>query len=107
MLRKMTTFLFMSLSYPAVANSPSTSMPNSGNIHFQGAIVDPPCQFTLDEERTSMVCWYNGERLIQDKTIEYQVDSKDLLSLKKNIGTEEIRWVGENKQLGIMTLTYH
>ncbi|WP_340618203.1 type 1 fimbrial protein [Xenorhabdus entomophaga] len=105
MLRKMTTFLFMSLSYPAMAYSPSTS--NSGTIHFQGAIVDPPCQFSWDEEHTEMVCWYNGEKITQDKVIEYQKDKKILLSLQKHIGTEEIRWVGEDKKLGIITITYH
>ncbi|MBI6548212.1 type 1 fimbrial protein [Xenorhabdus lircayensis] len=105
MLRKMTTFLFMSLSYPSMANSPSIS--SSGSIYFQGAIVDSPCQFSWDEKHTEMVCWYNGEQLTQDKTIEYQKESNSLLSLQKHIGTEEIRWVGENKKLGIITITYH
>ncbi|WP_319926310.1 type 1 fimbrial protein [Xenorhabdus littoralis] len=105
MLRKMTTFLFMSLSYPAMANSPSIS--NSGTIHFSGAIVDPPCQFSWDEEHTEVVCWYNGEQLSQDKKIEYKKDGSSLLSMKKHIGTEEVRWVGKNKKLGIVIITYH
>ncbi|MBD2783560.1 type 1 fimbrial protein [Xenorhabdus sp. DI] len=105
MLRKMTTFLFMSLSYPIMANSPSTS--SSGAIYFHGAIVDPPCQFSWDEEHTEMVCWYNGKQLKQDKVIEYQKDRKFPLSIEKHIGKEEIRWVGTNKELGIVIITYH
>ncbi|PHM45988.1 hypothetical protein Xmau_00380 [Xenorhabdus mauleonii] len=105
MLRKMTTFLFMSLYYPAMAYSSPTS--SSGLVHFHGAIVDPPCQFNWDEEHTETVCWYNGKSLNQSKTIKYQVDSKSPLSLQKHIGTEEIKWVGENKRLGLITITYH
>ncbi len=106
MLRKMTTFLFMSLSYyPVMANSPSTS--GSGTIYFHGAIVEPPCQLSWDKKHTEMVCWYNGKQLTQEKLIKYQKDRKSPLSIEKHIGTEEIKWVGKNKELGIVTITYH
>ncbi|WP_233420846.1 type 1 fimbrial protein [Xenorhabdus nematophila] len=70
MLRKMTTFLFISLSYPGMVYSLPTS--SSGLIHFQGAIVDPPCQFNWEEEHIEMACWYDGEQLKQEKVIEYK-----------------------------------
>ncbi|PHM75136.1 type 1 fimbrial protein [Xenorhabdus kozodoii] len=107
MLRKMTTFLFMSLSYyPVMANSPSAS--SSGTIYFHGAIVEPPCQLRWNENHhTEVVCWYNGKQLIQEKILEYQKDRKSSLSVGKHIGKEEIKWVGKNKELGIVTITYH
>ncbi|WP_244175580.1 type 1 fimbrial protein [Xenorhabdus vietnamensis] len=105
MLRKMTTFLFMSLSYPVMADFSSTS--NSGTIYFHGAIVEPPCQISWDENHTEMLCWYNGEQLKKNKTLEYQKDSNSPLSIQKRIGKEEIKWVGEKKELGIITITYH
>ncbi|BET97721.1 type 1 fimbrial protein [Xenorhabdus taiwanensis] len=106
MLRKMTTFLFMSLSYyPVMANYSSPS--SSGTIYFHGAIVESPCQLSWDKEHTEMVCWYNGKQLIKEKSIKYQKDSKSPLSIGKNIGTEEIKWIGKNKELGIVTITYH
>ncbi|SFN88392.1 type 1 fimbrial protein [Xenorhabdus japonica] len=105
MLRKVTTFLFMSLSYPVMANSPSTS--NSGTIYFHGTIVEPPCQFNWDKNYTKMLCWYNGKQFNQEKTIEYQKDNNSPLSMPKYIGKEEIKWIGKNKKLGIITITYH
>ncbi|AYA39899.1 type 1 fimbrial protein [Xenorhabdus nematophila] len=105
MLRKMTTFLFISLSYPGMVYSLPTS--SSGLIHFQGAIVDPPCQFNWEEEHIEMACWYDGEQLKQEKVIEYKKESKSPLSIEKNIGTKEVKWLGENKKLGLITVTYH
>ncbi|OKP05603.1 hypothetical protein Xedl_00083 [Xenorhabdus eapokensis] len=106
MLRKMTTFLFMSLSYyPVMANSPSTS--SSGTFYFHGTIVESPCQLSWDKEHTEMICWYNGKQLIKKKILEHRKDKKFPLSIEKHIGTEEIKWVGKNKELGIVTVTYH
>ncbi|CDG20942.1 conserved exported protein of unknown function [Xenorhabdus poinarii G6] len=105
MLRKMTTFLFMSLSYPVMVNSSSTSY--SGTISFYGAIIEPPCQFNWDEKHTEMRCWYSGKPLHKEKTVEYQIDKPSLFSIPKHIGKEEIKWVGKNKKLGIVTITYH
>ncbi|MDC9605870.1 type 1 fimbrial protein [Xenorhabdus griffiniae] len=106
MLRKMTTFLFVSLSYyPVMANSPSSS--SSGTIYFHGVIVESPCQLSWDKKHTEMVCWYIGKQLTKEKRLEYQKDSKSPLSMEKHIGTEEIKWVGKNKELGIVTITYH
>ncbi|MDC9621894.1 type 1 fimbrial protein [Xenorhabdus sp. XENO-7] len=95
MLRKMTTFLCTSLSYPVMAyDLPSSS---SGSIQFYGAIVESPCQFNWDEERTELTCWNNGEQINQDKNIEYQKNNDYLLP--KHIGIKEIRWMEENKKL--------
>ncbi|WP_228005671.1 type 1 fimbrial protein [Xenorhabdus sp. BG5] len=106
MLRKMMTFLFMSLSYyPVMANSPSSS--SSGTIYFHGVIVEPPCQLSWDKAHIEVACWYNGKQLIKEKSIKYQRDSRSPLSIEKHIGTEEIKWVGKNKELGIVTITYH
>ncbi len=106
MLRKMTTFLFMSLSYsPVMANSPSTS--SSRTIYFHGAIVESPCQLSWDKKYAEIICWYNGKQLIKEKMIEYQKDRKSALLIEKHIGKDEIKWVGKNKELGIVTITYH
>ncbi len=45
MLRKMTTFLFIPLSYPVMAHDPLSS--SFGSLQFHGAIVEPELLLSL------------------------------------------------------------
>ncbi|CBJ82014.1 conserved hypothetical protein; putative exported protein [Xenorhabdus bovienii SS-2004] len=103
MLRKTTTFLFISLSYPVMAHDPPPS--SSEFLQFHGAIVEPPCQFNWGKKRTEVAYWHNGEQINQDKKLECQKDS--YYPLSKHIRIEKIRWIEENKKSGIVTITYH
>lgn len=75
-----------------------------GVIHFYGAIVEGPCTVEVADSTAQTQCYRDG----QDYTSKHQLASLESGSkeLPMHLGKSEIKWLDQQKKLGIMTVEY-
>lgn len=75
-----------------------------GVIHFYGSIVEGPCTVEVVDSAAKTQCYRDG----QNYTSKHQLATLESGSkeLPMNIGKSEIKWLDQQKKLGIMTLEY-
>ncbi|MBC3379675.1 type 1 fimbrial protein [Serratia fonticola] len=77
----------------------------SGVIHFYGAIVEGPCTVKVVDSTAQTQCYRDGQNYTsKHRLASLQSGSK---ALPMNLGKSEIKWLDQQKKLGIMTLEYH
>ncbi|PKH24355.1 fimbrial protein [Enterobacterales bacterium CwR94] len=94
--------LLMTSWTTAVSAGSNDTSASSGIIHFTGAIVESPC--SLQQRGNQMVssCYRNGQTV----TTAQAISSTKNLTLPLNIGTTEMRWLDNERRLGILTAIY-
>ncbi|MGE9552741.1 hypothetical protein ACQPT2_16320 [Erwinia amylovora] len=74
----------------------------SGIIQFQGAIVESACDMQLQRYQVTSSCYRNG----QTQTTVSSVKGNRAF-IPTNIGKSDVRWLDQQHQLGIMTVSYN
>lgn len=89
-------FLFTSwTNYTLAAGS------NSGVIHFEGAIVDPPCDVQVEHNQLSSSCYRDGQNLITRSAISGEQ------AIPASFGQSEMSWLNSEHTQGILTASYN
>lgn len=80
------------------------SAATGGVINFYGSIVEGPCAVEVVDSTAQTQCYRDG----QNYTSKHQLASLESGSkeLPMNLGKSEIKWLDQQKKLGIMTLEY-
>lgn len=87
-------------SWMAASHAGSTG----GVIHFYGSIVEGPCVVKVADSTAQTQCYRGG----QNYTSKHQLESLESgrKELPMNLGKSELKWLDQQKKLGIMTLEY-
>lgn len=80
------------------------SAASGGVINFYGSIVEGPCAVEVVDSMAQTQCYRDG----QNYTSKHQLASleKGSKELPMNLGKSEIKWLDQQKKLGIMMLEY-
>lgn len=89
--------------FAAQAEAQSQSVISGGTIRFTGMIVEGPCDISYSSQAATMDCMRNGKNLQQTRRF---TNGDGARVLPANLGTTEMRWLDDQRRLGIMTIQY-
>lgn len=97
------TFSYLSSS---TAQAKEGNVVSSGTITFVGAIVFPPCETGAVNNSIQTKCWNNqGKEIVTETSIKkLKVGSHELPNHR---GTQNFKWISEEKKLGLYTVSYN
>jgi type 1 fimbria pilin len=88
------------LSWMAAGQAGTTS----GVIHFVGAIVESPCLVNVVNSTANTECYRNGKNYTgRQQIVNFNARSKEL---PLDIGTTEMKWIDQQKNLALLTVMY-
>lgn len=76
---------------------------SDGVIHFQGAIVEEPCQFKALEQSVKLSCAQNGKPVVQTVTLNQLDNFKPKSDAQL---TTQIHYLDAHQKLAILEVTY-
>ncbi|WP_025120608.1 MULTISPECIES: type 1 fimbrial protein [unclassified Serratia (in: enterobacteria)] len=75
-----------------------------GVINFYGSIVEGPCSVEVADSTAKTQCYRDGKNYTSQHSLaNWDGSSKEL---PRKLGKSEIKWLDEQKKLGILTLEY-
>lgn len=75
---------------------------SSGTVHFQGSIVESPCQPHLDNGQIAIACERHGQTDVR----RLLMNSAALQALPQQRGYSHVRWLDAHHTLAVVTLEY-
>lgn len=96
---RLLTFVGLLFSWMASTNAGAAS----GTINFHGAIVEGPCEQSINSTTVNTQCYRGGNMLTSRTRI---TNNGILASLPGNVGSSQFTWINRQRNLGLMTVSY-
>lgn len=97
------TFLLSCLLLLTGATSGAALAATGGVIHFQGMIVEPLCDVSVESRNVVMACHREGR--VQTRTIA--LNNLTLQQSVPNVATMELTWINPARTLGVLNINYY
>ncbi|MGA9617640.1 MAG: type 1 fimbrial protein [Serratia proteamaculans] len=90
----------MLFSWTAASHAGTTG----GVIRFVGSIVESSCTVNIADSTAKTQCYRNGQHYQGQQTLsKFDATRKEL---PLNLGSTEMKWVDQQKNLAVMTVVY-